>query len=81
MKCDASGIAIGALLIQNDKTIAYFSEKVNESKQNYSSYDNEFYVIFKELKKWRHYLFPNEFVLYIDNHALQFISSQTKVES
>jgi hypothetical protein len=28
------------------------------------------------LKKWRHYLVPKEFVLYIDKQALQFITRQ-----
>ena len=31
------------------------------------------------LKKWRHYLIPKEFVLYSDNHALQFINNQPKL--
>ena len=48
----------------------YFSEKVNDAKQKYSSYDKEFYVIVQALKHWRHYLNPREFVLYSDNHAL-----------
>ena len=31
------------------------------------------------LKKWRHYLIPKEFVLYSDNQALQFITTQEKL--
>jgi hypothetical protein len=74
-----SGFAIGAVLIQDDRTIAYFSEKLNEAKIKYSTYDKEFYVVIQALKKWRHYLVPKEFVLYNDNHTLQFVTQQEKL--
>ena len=70
VKCDASGIAIGSMLSQEDKPMAYFSEKLNDEKPKYSLYDKEFYAIVHNLKHWRHYLMPKEFVLYSDNHAL-----------
>jgi hypothetical protein len=35
--------------------------------------------VIQALKKWRHYLIPNKFVLYSDNQALQFITRQEKL--
>lgn len=79
VKCDASGIAFGTILSQEDKPVAYFSEKLNDAKQKYSLYDKEFYAIVQALKHWRHYLMPKKFVVYSNNHALQYIMQQPKL--
>jgi hypothetical protein len=79
VRCDASGVAIGVVLSQGNRPVAYFSEKLNETKRKYSTYDKEFYAIIQALKKWKHYIVPQEFVLYRDNQALQFISRQEKL--
>ena len=79
VKFDDSGIAIGSMLSQEEKYIIYLSEKLNESKNKNSYYDNEFYIVIQALKHWSHYLMPREFVLFSDNHALQFIMQQPKM--
>ena len=70
VRCDVSCTAIGAMLSQEDKSVAYFHEKLNEARQKYSSYEKEFYAIVQSLKHRRHYLMPKEFILFSDNHAL-----------
>ena len=79
VRCDAREFASRAVLIQDNKPIAYFSEKLNEAKIKYSTYDKELCAVIQALKKWRHYLVPKEFVLYNDNHALQFVTRQEKL--
>lgn len=79
VSCDASGVGIGGVLSQERHPIAYFSEKLNEAKQKYSTYDKEFFAVVQSLRYWRHYLLPHEFVLFSDHEALRYLNSQKKL--
>jgi hypothetical protein len=39
LECDAIGIGIGGVLLQEGKLISYFSEKLSGHSVNYSTYD------------------------------------------
>jgi hypothetical protein len=79
--CDASHVGIGAVLSQARRPIAFFSEKLNEVRKNYSTYDVEIYAIVQALRHWRHYLVPKEFVLFTDPIALKYVSTQKKLNN
>ncbi|KAJ9537524.1 hypothetical protein OSB04_030257 [Centaurea solstitialis] len=79
VECDASGIGVGAVLSQEKRPVAFFSEKLSEARQKWSTYDQEFYAVFRALKQWEHYLVQKEFVLFTDHQALKFINSQKSV--
>ncbi|GKB49059.1 gag-pol polyprotein, partial [Tanacetum coccineum] len=79
VECDASGVGIGAVLSQLGRPIAYFSEKLNDAKQRYSTYDKEFYAIVRALDHWQHYLISKEFILHSDHEALKYIQGQHKL--
>ena len=81
VQTDASGVAIGGVLLQENRPVAYFSEKLNETRQRYCTYDVELYAVVQALKNWRHYLLPKEFVLETDHSALKYLQSQEKFQA
>jgi len=70
VECDASGVGIGVVLIQEGRPLAYFSEKLN---------NKEFYTIVSALEHWRHYLVGGQFILHSDHEALKFIQGKQKL--
>ena len=79
VECDASHTSIGAVLSQEDKPIAFFSEKLSEARRKYSTYDKEFYAIYRALYHWSQYLLAKPFLLFSDHEALKFINHQHKL--
>jgi hypothetical protein len=79
LECDASGIGIGGVLLQEGKSIAYFSEKLSEPYLNYSIYDKELYALVCVLETWQHYFWPKEFVIHSDHESLKHIRGQAKL--
>lgn len=79
IECDASRIGIGAVLMQDRRSIAYFSEKLSGAALNYPTYDKEFYALVRALEIWQHYLWQKEFVIYTDHESLKHLRGQGKL--
>ena len=79
IECDASGVGIGGVLIQERRPIAYFSEKLSGPTLNYSVYDNELYALVRSFETWQHYLLPKEFVIHSDHESMKHHKGQLKL--
>lgn len=81
LHCDASKLGIGAVLSQQSRPVAFFSEKLSGARGRYSTYDVEFYAVVQSIRHWRHYLVHRDFILFTDHDALKHLDSQVKVSS
>ncbi|CAA7037680.1 unnamed protein product [Microthlaspi erraticum] len=79
IECDASGMGIGAVLMQDKKPIAFFSEKLGGATLNYPTYDKELYALVRAFQTWQHYLWPKEFVIHTDHESLKHLKGQQKL--
>jgi hypothetical protein len=79
IECDALGIGIGIVLMQEGRPITYFSEKLSGAALNYPTYDKELYALVRALETCQHYLWHREFVIHTDHESLKHLKGQHKL--
>ncbi|MCO5550731.1 hypothetical protein L7F22_004222 [Adiantum nelumboides] len=73
---DASGLALGGVLTQEERPVAYTSRKLRDHERNYPTHDLELLAVIHALKLWRHYLLSRKFQLVTDHKSLKWIFTQ-----
>nr|GFB95046.1 putative reverse transcriptase domain-containing protein [Tanacetum cinerariifolium]GFC42392.1 putative reverse transcriptase domain-containing protein [Tanacetum cinerariifolium] len=69
----------GAVLMQQEKVIAYASRQLRTHEENYTTHDLELGAIVFALRLWRHYLYGTKCVVYMDHQSLQYILDQKEL--
>ena len=77
---DASDVAIGAILSQNSSTevdlpIAYASRVLQKAEKNYATIEKELLAIVWALKRFRPYIFGQQFIIRTDHKPLIWLKS------
>lgn len=77
IETDACGTGVGAVLLQEEHPVAYYSKALSPLNQKLSIYEQEFLAIIMAIDKWRSYLLRCPFVIRMDHKSLCHLGDQS----
>jgi ribonuclease HI len=78
--CDAFGMGIGGVLMQDGHAISYASRQLRRHEEHYPTHDLELLAVVHALKVWRHYLLGNLVHIYTDHKSMKYLFTQTDLK-
>ena len=77
VECDASEVAISAVLNQGGRPVAFMSKTLQNSELRYLSVEKEAMAIIEAASKWRYFLASRHFTLVSDQRGLYVRQQET----
>jgi hypothetical protein len=78
---DASDFAIGGVLVQEGRPVAFKSKKLSEMERRWPTHEKEMWAVIHCLKTWGHYIGSKDVVVWTDNVTLKYFTTQPKLSS
>lgn len=69
----ATGVGLGAALLQRDRPVGFYSRTLKPAERNYTAVELETLAVVEALRHWRHFVEGGEVDVYTDNRAVTFI--------
>ena len=69
-ECDASGVGVGGVLLQNGHPVTFISQALTDTQKRYSNIECELLALVIVVKYLHHYVFGRQFTIHTDHAPL-----------